>query len=270
MACLMSLSLSLLAGRKARAWFQPSAHQGATFLAETERTSPGQGHVRFATAPREHPARQASALGETTMESDSGAWTAVDVANAQDFAGQPLELFDVNTHQRITLSPFAEQGEMNPGAFDALSRFLRCRRTGELVPMSPRLIALLSRIGRHFSGAALHVISGHRAVDGITTRRTSQHARGTAADIRIPGVSTQTLWQTARTLGAAGVGLYTKNRFVHVDVRAQPYFWSDAIKRKVSEADEEAARDAELDADATSAPVMPVEAPAALPEPAAP
>ena len=36
---------------------------------------------------------------------------------------------------------------------------------------------------------------------------------------------TVSLAETARSLGAAGVGIYPEHRFVHVDVRARPYYW---------------------------------------------
>lgn len=261
--CLLSLSLSLLVGRKARAWFQPESTPTQLVASESAPALQEVGHVRFSTAPREHARAAPSApdLGEPELAAAD--WTQEESERLASLGGQPLQLFDVNTQQRIALSPFGEHGQVDAGAFDALSHFLRCRRTGETIPMNPRLIALLSRISHYFSETPLHVISAHRAVDGITTRRTSQHARGTAADIRIPGVSIQTLSQAARMLGAAGIGLYTRNRFVHVDVRSQPYSWSDAVKRKDAEADDEAARDAELDAEATS---LPTEAAEALPD----
>lgn len=46
----------------------------------------------------------------------------------------------------------------------------------------------------------------------------SQHLLGNAADIRIPGVDTDTLTRLAKAIGVGGVGFYPKNGFVHVDV----------------------------------------------------
>jgi uncharacterized protein DUF882 len=48
-----------------------------------------------------------------------------------------------------------------------------------------------------------------------------------AADIKVPGVSTEDLRDLAKSLGATGVGYYPTVQFVHVDVRQTPYFWTD-------------------------------------------
>jgi uncharacterized protein YcbK (DUF882 family) len=46
----------------------------------------------------------------------------------------------------------------------------------------------------------------------------SQHMLAKAIDIRVPGVSTARLRDTALSLQAGGVGYYPVSRFVHVDV----------------------------------------------------
>jgi hypothetical protein len=48
-----------------------------------------------------------------------------------------------------------------------------------------------------------------------------------AADIKVPGVSTEDLRDLAKSLGATGVGYYPTVQFVHVDVRGTSYFWTD-------------------------------------------
>jgi uncharacterized protein YcbK (DUF882 family) len=142
-------------------------------------------------------------------------------------SGKVLSLFDVNAGQALKVVPFDQEGVADPSAFNQLRTFLRCRRSGHEMDMDPKLIALLSRISQHFDGATLQVISGHRKPDGKVTRETSQHAFGTATDIRIAGVSIEALRDAAQGLGAKGVGLYTKGQFVHVDVRERAYSWRD-------------------------------------------
>ena len=138
-----------------------------------------------------------------------------------------LRLFDINAKRALRVVPFDRNGAPREGAFNMLREFLRCRRTGQVTEMSPRLIALLTRISQHFDEAELQIISAHRSVDGVVTSETSQHGKGTAADIRIAGVSVETLADTARTLGAGGVGTYDRHQFVHVDVRDKPYSWRE-------------------------------------------
>jgi hypothetical protein len=40
-------------------------------------------------------------------------------------------------------------------------------------------------------------------------------------------MTTKQVRELARSLGAAGVGYYPTSRFVHVDVRDEPYQWTD-------------------------------------------
>lgn len=142
-------------------------------------------------------------------------------------SGKALSLFDINAGRALKVTPFDQDGVPNTEAFAQIRSFMRCRRSGHEMDMDPRLIAVLSRISQHFGDATLQVISGHRKADGKTTRETSQHAFGTAADIRIAGVPIEALKAAAHELGAKGVGLYTKGQFVHVDVRERAYSWRD-------------------------------------------
>jgi uncharacterized protein YcbK (DUF882 family) len=138
-----------------------------------------------------------------------------------------LRLFDVNAKASLTVQPFHADGSADPAAFSQIDHFMRCRRSGEQLAMNQNLIKLLGRIASRFGGAVLHVISAHRRVDGAVTKSTSQHAFGTAADIRIPGVSLTTLQRSAYELGAKGIGIYPVSRFVHVDTRSRARYWRD-------------------------------------------
>ena len=139
-----------------------------------------------------------------------------------------LSLFDVNAKKSLSVAPFDHIELAIPEAFASLKHFLRCRRTKREHDMSPELIALLMRIASSFDHATLHVISAHRFADGVRTSPRSQHTRGTAADIRIPSVSVEKLAARAKELGARGIGVYDRSRFVHVDVREKPYSWRDS------------------------------------------
>jgi uncharacterized protein YcbK (DUF882 family) len=141
--------------------------------------------------------------------------------------GKMLSLYDVNAKRSLRVKPFTDEGVPDAEAFGQLRSFLRCRRSGHEMDMDPRLIAVLSRISQHFGDATVQIISAHRKPDGVVTSEKSQHAFGTAADIRVAGVSVETLKEAAHALGATGVGVYPKSGFVHVDVRHKPYAWRD-------------------------------------------
>lgn len=144
-----------------------------------------------------------------------------------EFEARTLRLYDVNSEQTLTVSPFLPNGQSSPGAFFMLREFMRCRRSGHTLDMDPDLVRLLMRIAQHFDGAELQIISAHRKPDGVVTSESSQHAKGTASDIRIEGVSVDELAAAAREEGARGIGVYPVSRFVHVDVREKPFSWRD-------------------------------------------
>lgn len=250
MFSVLSLAGSLLAGREARAWFEPELEvpglvaESVPFepepFDEPETLQPTRISPRvLGLAAEVVPTTQATAeLGAVSVPAPQPkhvpelalpSFLPREPAQAGKplLSGKLLRLYDVNGGRSLRVTPFKEDGVPDPDAFAQLRSFMRCRRSGHELDMDPRLIAVLSRISQHFGDAVLEVISGHRKPDGKVTSETSQHAFGTAADIRIAGVSVETLKDAAKALGARGVGVYTKSRFVHVDVRKKPYYWRD-------------------------------------------
>ena len=57
----------------------------------------------------------------------------------------------------------------------------------------------------------------------------SQHIEGTAADIKVSGISPLDVAKAAESVGFTGIGVYTHsgNSFTHVDVRALKTYWTD-------------------------------------------
>jgi uncharacterized protein YcbK (DUF882 family) len=262
------LGLSLLAGRKVRAWVD----EGADRIARTDMTAMALAGYSLRT-PRKQHTPTAWPLRTTPFFS---VWSNNDLGLPRSL--RKLRLFDVNAKRSISVLPFARDGVADPNSFTALREFMRCRRTGHTIEMNPRLIQLLLRISQHFKAAELQIISAHRLADGVVTNETSQHNYGNASDIRVSGVSVDTLTQAAKDLGAGGVGSYHRNRFVHVDVREKRYFWreaevssepSPADEANTEEASEGLSSEAALEAELPSAPSaeLPAVAPAAAEEP---
>ncbi len=113
-------------------------------------------------------------------------------------------------------------------ALAALDNVFRCKRTGEVRAVDPRLYQTLSVIYEHFGGKRVDLISGFR----FQRHEASRHFHASAMDIRIPGVSLRELRDFADSLdpGGMGIGIYPRAGFVHIDWRApgEPsYRWTD-------------------------------------------
>jgi uncharacterized protein YcbK (DUF882 family) len=115
-------------------------------------------------------------------------------------------------------------------ALDKLNHFLRDYRTQTVSRYDPAefdlLHDLMDRLGQ--SNGVIDVVCGYRtpATNHLLRSRSahsgvakhSQHMLAKAIDIRVPGVSTLELRDTALSLHRGGVGYYPAHRFVHVDV----------------------------------------------------
>lgn len=97
--------------------------------------------------------------------------------------------------------------------------------------LSVRLVRKLQII-RKKCGGAVYVNSAYRCpvhnayVGGASS---SYHMKGMAADIRTNVMTPTQLAKLAQTLGFTGIGMYNgpSGKFVHVDIRPLPYFWSN-------------------------------------------
>ncbi len=113
-----------------------------------------------------------------------------------------------------------------PEAFDRINYIMRDFRTGEVFPMDPRVIDILSMVHENSdSQKKFEILSGYRspktnamlrrASSGVA--KNSFHMYGQAIDIRLPDLRTSQLRRVALNLRAGGVGYYPKSNFVHVD-----------------------------------------------------
>jgi uncharacterized protein YcbK (DUF882 family) len=136
----------------------------------------------------------------------------------QEPLGRPsgnLHIAAINTGDEAVVNLFNDDGSYDVKALEELSHVLRCRRTDAEKPIDPRLLTLLSHIYDHFGGKTIELVSGYRN----QRKKTSNHYKGTASDIRIQGVSPKKLRAFAETLDTG---------FVHIDVRPLPsYRWID-------------------------------------------
>lgn len=148
------------------------------------------------------------------------AWAAI--------AKQPVRTLGFhNTHTGESLKTiYWEQGVYIPEALDEINVVLRDHRTGDVHPIDPKLLDLLTHLQQSADSAgAFEVISGYRspktnaalASNGNGVAKKSLHMQGMAIDIRLPGKRLNDLRAAALSLKAGGVGYYPRSDFIHVD-----------------------------------------------------
>lgn len=142
-----------------------------------------------------------------------------------DAHGRPmLTLFALNTTERVSLPALTDAGGFAASDLDAAAHLLRDPRTGNEHPVDPALLDAVYKIARHFSAQEVRVISGYRTPK---PGGHSNHGRGRAMDLIVPGATDEDVAKLAREAGYSGVGVYPVSGFVHVDIRPRSYFWID-------------------------------------------
>jgi uncharacterized protein YcbK (DUF882 family) len=137
-----------------------------------------------------------------------------------------IELRMLGVEEGAKVNIYNEDGSYNIESLRTLDHVLRCRRTDDEKPIEPRLFTILSHVYDHFGGKPIDVVSGYRN----QRKKTSNHYKGTATDIRISGVTPKKIESFAESIdtGGLGIGIYPRGQFVHIDVRPLPsYRWVD-------------------------------------------
>lgn len=125
--------------------------------------------------------------------------------------------------ERLALTPEADAGGFDEEDLALAAQALAYRHDGSTHEIHPRLVELTYAAARHFRAPYATVVSGYRS-----GRPSSRHGQGRALDFVLPGVSDRRLAGWLRAQGFVGVGIYPISGFVHLDVRARSYFWSDS------------------------------------------
>jgi uncharacterized protein YcbK (DUF882 family) len=187
----------------------------------------GCGGVSLAAGPAAKPGPIAKATPKPAYGSYVKAWHSPlegQTAPVDPDGRAMLVLSALNTTERIEVAARSDRGGFAAYDLDRVSKLLREPSSGNQHPVEPRLIDLAYRIQTHFKAQEIRVVSGYR-----TPRAggASNHGKGRAIDLVVPGASDDDVAQFARELGFAGVGIYPASGFVHVDVRDRSYFWVD-------------------------------------------
>lgn len=121
----------------------------------------------------------------------------------------------------------AKQGNVKLSTNFKVSEFA-CKDGSDVVFIAPELVTVLQKIRTHF-GKAVKITSAYRTptynkrIGGTTN---SQHCLGTAADIKVTGVTPKKVAAYVETLlpKKGGIGIYST--FTHVDVRETKSRWN--------------------------------------------
>jgi uncharacterized protein YcbK (DUF882 family) len=143
---------------------------------------------------------------------------------ALDDAGRPvLSLTNVNRAETIDLPAVTRSGGFAAGDLDRVAHLMRAA-SGDEHPIDPRTLSLVYRIQTHFEVPEIRVVSGYRVPRAGSH---SNHGKGRAVDLIVPGVADEDVARFVRDTGFVGVGVYPVSQFVHVDIRPRSYFWVD-------------------------------------------
>jgi uncharacterized protein YcbK (DUF882 family) len=143
-----------------------------------------------------------------------------------DGQGRPkLVLTTLTGADRVEVEAQSERGGFGAFDLDRSSRVLREPGSGNQHPIEPRLLDVVYRIQTHFKASEIRVVSGYRTA---RAGNASNHGKGRAIDLVVPGATDDEVAKFARELGFVGVGIYPVSGFVHVDVRDRSYFWVDS------------------------------------------
>jgi uncharacterized protein YcbK (DUF882 family) len=143
---------------------------------------------------------------------------------ARDASGRPmLVLTTINRGETLALPSSSDDGTFCAVDLDRATHLLRAA-TGDEHPVDPRTLAIVYGIQMHFGVPEIRVVSGYR-VPRPGSR--SNHGKGRAVDLVVPGVADEDVARYAREMGFVGVGVYPTSQFVHVDIRPRSYFWVD-------------------------------------------
>ena len=140
-------------------------------------------------------------------------------------APSKLRLFHAHTHERLSLT-FAQNGQEDRSALDALDNFFRDWRRSEIKKIDIALYYQLSHLNAKMgSHSEIVLLSGYRskktnmmlARKSGSVARNSYHIKGMAADITLPGSPLSELYHNALRLNSGGVGYYPSRHFIHID-----------------------------------------------------
>jgi uncharacterized protein YcbK (DUF882 family) len=197
----------------------------ATVLAQPPSSRPSAPPTAARTPPAHLAAKSAAAVAYMAGKQPLSGWHAPsNNAVSRDANGRPiLVLTTLNRGESLAIPACGDEGGFASVDLDRAAHVLRAM-TGDEHPVDPRTLAFVYRVQTHFGVPEIRIVSGYR-VPKPGSR--SNHGKGRAVDLIVPGVADEEVARFAREMGFAGVGVYPASQFVHIDIRPRSYFWVD-------------------------------------------
>jgi hypothetical protein len=109
---------------------------------------------------------------------------------------------------------------------DVLDHLFRCRGFGDSHHVDDRLFAMIVKAADQFKSQRVEIISAYRSIKfnealskkGRRVAVESRHTRGEAIDFRLTNVSARRVGQWLRKYFDGGVGTYSRDNFIHIDM----------------------------------------------------
>lgn len=138
-----------------------------------------------------------------------------------------LSFYHTHTGKQLDVV-YSRDGAYVPSALEEINHFLFDFRTGDKAEMDPQLLDLIYDVREALgSEGTYQVVSAYRSPktnemlrgrsQNTGVAKNSQHLLGKAIDVRLEGVKTATLRDTAISMKRGGVGYYESSDFVHMD-----------------------------------------------------
>ena len=149
-----------------------------------------------------------------------------------------LTILNAHTDERVQAQYRGPDRRYDQATLRRISHVFRSRGDDREIPVSLRLIEILSRLQRLTGLKPLVLLSGYRSTDynqelkqrGGQVAGGSMHTEGLAADLAFPRPELPAMWQKVRALDCCGAGMYRQEGFMHVDV-GRPRFWEPSTSR---------------------------------------
>jgi uncharacterized protein YcbK (DUF882 family) len=136
-----------------------------------------------------------------------------------------LTLNNLHTGEWLSTAYWID-GDYLPEAMDAISYILRDWRAEAVKPIAPETMDILAAMHRKLeTEEPLQIISGYRTPETNAMLRSrsrgvarkSYHMKAMAVDLSMESRDVRQLARAAESLGAGGVGRYSRSEFIHVD-----------------------------------------------------
>ncbi len=147
-------------------------------------------------------------------------------------SARELSLYHTHTGEELSIVYHDGVSHMS-SALQSINQFLSDFRTGEIHPIDTRLLDALYLLQQKSKAEnRFEIISAYRSPKtnaqlrskshGVAKR--SLHMQGKAIDIRLEGIKTKTLRDTAIAMKIGGVGYYHRSDFIHLDTGRVRYW----------------------------------------------